>query len=472
MNQGAYPSFQILLVDDEPAWLKSLSLTLKSCAGLTNIITCQESREVMALLDQGGIGLVLLDLTMPHLSGEELLQQIAERHPEISAIVVSGLNQLETAVRCMKLGAFDYIIKTDEEDRIVGGVLRAVRMLEMQREYQEMSSRFVSGELRQPEAFADIITGDRGMLALFSYVEAVAKSPQPLLVTGESGVGKELIARAAHRLSGCRGKLVTVNVAGLDDTVFADTLFGHVRGAFTGADQVRRGMVEEAAEGALFLDEIGDLSIPSQVKLLRLLQEGEYFPLGSDLPKRLKARIIVATHQNLAAKEGSGAFRRDLYYRLRTHQVHVPPLRDRRGDIPLLLDHFLAEAAHALGKKKPLPPKGLAQFLATYSFPGNVRELKAMVYDAASVHRDGGLSMDYFTKAVERSQVEAGPVAARASKQNPFAGFAELPTFSEAAGFLVMEAMARAGGNQTLAARLLGISQPALSKRLKMRQEV
>src|SRR6266545_2389231 len=156
MNQSAYPSFEILLVDDEPAWLKSLSLTLKSCAGLTNIVTCQDSRDVMALLDQGAIGLVLLDLTMPHLSGEELLRQIGERHPEISTIVVSGLNQLETAVRCMKLGAFDYFIKTDEEDRIVGGVLRAVRMLEMQREYQEMSSRLVSGELRHPEAFAAI----------------------------------------------------------------------------------------------------------------------------------------------------------------------------------------------------------------------------------------------------------------------------------------------------------------------------
>lgn len=468
MDISAYPSFGILLVDDEPAWLRSLSLTLKSCAGITNTVTCQDSRDVMELLDRGGIGLVLLDLTMPHLSGEELLKRIGESHPEITTIVISGLNQLETAVRCMKLGAFDYFIKTDEEDRIVGGVLRAVRMLELQREYQEMSSRFVSGELRHPEAFSAIVTGDRGMLAAFSYVEAVAKSPQPLLITGESGVGKELIARAAHTLSGCRGKLVTVNVAGLDDTIFADTLFGHVRGAYTGADTIRRGMIEEAADGTLFLDEIGDLSIPSQVKLLRLLQEGEYFPLGIDQPKRLRARVIVATHQNLAAKEAAGAFRRDLYFRLRTHKVHVPPLRERKGDIPLLLDYFLAEAARTLGKKKPTPPKGLAQFLATYSFPGNVRELKAMVYDAVSVHRDRMLSMDSFVKAVECSQEEGGPAAASPPKQNPFAGFTELPTFSDAAAFLVMEAMDRANGNQTLAARLLGISQPALNKRLKM----
>jgi DNA-binding NtrC family response regulator len=466
-NQQTYPGFGILLVDDEPAWLKSLSLTLKSCAGLTNISTCQDSREVMGLLDRGGIGLVLLDLTMPHLSGEELLGQIRERHPEVTAIVISGLNQLETAVRCMKLGAFDYFIKTDEEDRIVGGVLRAVRMVEMERDYREMSVRLASGELQHPEVFAPIVTADRGMLSLFAYVEAVARSPQPLLITGESGVGKELVARAAHALSGCTGKLVTVNVAGLDDTVFSDTLFGHLRGAFTGADQPRRGMVEEAGDGTLFLDEIGDLSIPSQVKLLRLLQEGEYFPLGSDRPKRLSARVVVATHQDLAEKERGGSFRRDLFYRLRTHQVQIPPLRERPGDIPLLLDHFLVEAARALGKKKPTPPRELAPLLATYGFPGNVRELRAMVYDAVSVHRERMLSMDSFVRAVERGQSPATPLAAP-QRQNPFAGFPDLPTFAEVAGLLVDEAMARAGGNQTLAARLLGISQPALNKRLKM----
>jgi DNA-binding NtrC family response regulator len=425
----------------------------------------------MGILDSGSIGLVLLDLTMPHLSGEELLDLISEQHPEIATIVISGLNQIETAVGCMRRGAFDYFVKTDDEDRMIGGVLRAIRMQELQRDHREMASRFCSPEIRHPEAFEAIITNDRAMQAVFAYVEAVAKSPQPLLITGESGVGKELIARAAHLLSGCRGKLVTVNVAGLDDTVFADTLFGHVRGAFTGADQVRRGMVEEASDGTLFLDEIGDLSIPSQVKLLRLLQEGEYFPLGSDLPKRLTARIIVATHQNLTTKEGAGSFRRDLFYRLRTHQVHLPPLRERRGDIPLLLDHFLADAARILGKKKPTPPRGLAQFLATYAFPGNVRELKAMVFDAVSVHRERMLSMDSFVRAVERSRHESEPVLqAPPPRQNPFAGFDELPTFSEAAAFLVMDALDRANGNQTLAARLLGISQPALSKRLKMLQ--
>ena len=463
MSPTPYPSFSVLLVDDEPAWLHSLALTLERSAGITNLQTCADSREVMALLDRCKVGVVLLDLTMPHLSGEQLLAQIAERHPETTVIVISGLNQVETAVQCIKLGAFDYFVKTVEEDRLIGGILRAIRMRELEQDNREITDRFLSGTLQYPDAFSRILTADRGMQTIFAYVEAVARSPQPLLITGESGVGKELLARAAHALSGCKGPLVAVNVAGLDDTVFADTLFGHLRGAFTGADQPRKGMIEEAADGTLFLDEIGDLSIASQVKLLRLLQEGEYFPLGSDRPKRLKARIIVATHCDLVEREAQGKFRRDLYYRLRTHRIHVPPLRDRKGDIPLLLDYFLAAAADDLDKKKPTPPRELAQLLATYPFPGNIRELRSMVYDAVSVHRDRVLSMESFVQAIGPGGGAVLPTAAG----NPFSGLERLPTFGDAAELLVEEAMRRAAGNQSLAARLLGISQPALSKRLK-----
>ena len=469
MNSSLYPHFGVLLVDDEPAWLRSLSLTLERSAGISNISTCQDSREVMELLETREIGLVLLDLTMPNLAGDELLGLIAERHPEIAVIIISGMNQIESAVNCIKLGAFDYFVKTVEEDRLVSGVLRAIRMLELERQNREMSSRMLSGGLKCPEAFSGIVTTDRAMHAIFSYIEAVALSSEPLLIMGESGVGKELIAKAVHTLSGCSGQLVAVNVAGLDDLVFADTLFGHTRGAFTGADQPRRGMIEEAADGTLFLDEIGDLSIPSQVKLLRLLQEGEYFPLGSDRPKRLKARVVVATHQDLSLKQAAGTFRRDLYYRLCTHMVHVPPLRERKGDLPPLLDHFLEDAARALGKKKPTPPRELLQLLATYSFPGNIRELKALVYNAVSVHRDRVLSMETFLKTIGRPETKQNQDALKGPEQNLYAGLERLPTFGEAAELLVEEAMSRANGNQTIAARLLGISQPALSKRLKLR---
>jgi DNA-binding NtrC family response regulator len=463
------PSFPILLVDDEPAWLRSLRVALGR-AGIDQVLQCQDSREVMDLLAREPVGLVLLDLNMPHLGGEDLLARIAAERPEVAVIVISGMNQVDTAVRCVKAGAFDYFVKTAEEDRLVGGVLRAIRMLELQRENRAMASRVLSGGLEHPEAFSAVITRDRAMLAIFAYVEAVARSPQPILVQGESGVGKELVARAAHALSGRRGPMLAVNVAGLDDAVFADTLFGHARGAFTGADQPRRGMIEEAADGTLFLDEIGDLSTASQVKLLRLLQEGEYFPLGSDRPRRLQARVIAATHADLAARQAAGTFRRDLYYRLVTHQVRIPPLRERRGDLPLLLDHFLDEAARSLDKRRPTVPRELLQLLGAYAFPGNIRELRAMVFDAVSQHRSHVLSTESFQQAMARAGGAPAAALAEGPPGRPFADLAHLPTIHDAVEQLVDEALARASGNQTIAARLLGITQSALSKRLKARR--
>jgi len=467
MKEALYPAFGVLLVDDEPPWLRSLTMTLEGPGALSNITQLSDSRQVMPLLSQQHIGLILLDLTMPHLSGEELLSAIVEEHPEISVIVLSGLNQIETAVRCMRLGAFDYLVKTDEEDRILDSVRRAVRMQELQQENKEMRRRFLNDRLECPQVFSEIVTQNKTMRSIFQYIEAVAKSTQPILITGESGVGKELVARAVHVLSRGEGPLVSVNVAGLDDSVFTDTLFGHRRGAFTGAEEVRSGMVEQAAEGTLFLDEIGDLSLSCQVKLLRLLQEGEYYPLGSDLPKQLRARIVVATHQDLAEKRSSGGFRKDLFYRLRAHHVHIPPLRERKDDIGLLLDHFLEEAALSFGKKVPAYPKELVTLLSTYSFPGNMRELRSMVFDAMSVHSSRMLSMNTFLLTMQE-QGERPATADAADQHNVFQSCEEIPTLGEAVDQLVGEAMRRSDNNQTIASRLLGISQPALSKRLKL----
>ena len=460
-----YPAFGVLLVDDELPWLRSLSLTLEGPGGLNNLILCSDGRKVMEILAAQEIGLVLLDLTMPQISGEQLLEQIVAEHPQIYVIILSGMNQLETAVRCMRMGAFDYFVKTVDEDRLVDGVRRAVRMVELQAENHAMRQRFLSDQLQSPDVFAPIVTGSAAMRAVFKYLEAVAPSQQPILIAGESGVGKELIVQAIHQLSNCKGPLVAVNVAGLDDNHFADTLFGHVRGAFTGADTLRKGMIEIAAGGTLFLDEIGDLSQPSQVKLLRLLQNGEYYPLGADQPKRMAARVVVATHQNLEQQMADGQFRRDLYYRLLAHRVQIPPLRERKEDLPLLLGHFLEKAAAQLGKMIPTPPRELAVLLATYSFPGNIRELEAMVYDAVSQHSSRTLSMKSFLERIGQTEADL-PQSTRA-QDNPFAGLDELPTLRKAGQQLVDEALRRSADNQSIAARLLGISQPALSKRLK-----
>ena len=455
-----------MLVDDEQPWLRSLSLTLEGPGGITNLMQCSDSREVMTILGQRDIGLVLLDLTMPHISGDELLEQIVAEYPQIRVIIISGMNQLETAVNCMRAGAFDYFVKTVDEDRLVDGVRRAIRMVELESENLAIRRRFFHDQLDKPEVFSPIVTNNAAMKARFQYLEAVAPSSQPILITGESGVGKELVAQAIHTLSANQGSLVSVNVAGLDDNVFADTLFGHVRGAFTGAENVRKGMIERAAGGTLFLDEIGDLHEPSQVKLLRLLQNGEYYPLGSDQPKQMTARVVVATHADLDAKMAAGKFRRDLYYRLYSHHVHLPPLRERKDDLPLLLDHFLTEAALKLGKKKPTPPKELVVLLSTYSFPGNIRELEAMIYDAVSQHTHKTLSMKSFLQRID-AQTDALPVEQSSMAVNPFSSLNDLPTLQQAGKLLVDEAMRRSTGNQSVAARLLGISQPALSKRLK-----
>lgn len=472
MSETGYPSFSTLLVDDEAPWLRSLRMTLEGPGGITNIVTCQDSRQVLELLGQQDVGLILLDLTMPHISGEELLTRIMEQYPETSVIVLSGMNQLEAAVRCMRLGAFDYLVKTVDEERILDAVRRAVTVQELRRENREMRSRLLEDRLEHPEAFSGIVTRNSALRSIFKYIEAVAGSSQPILITGESGVGKELIARAVHELSRATGPLIAVNVAGLDDNVFADTLFGHIRGAFTGADEARRGMVEQAADGTLFLDEIGDLSLISQVKLLRLIQEGEYYPLGSDTPRRMRARIVVATHCDLAARQRAQQFRSDLYYRLRAHHVHIPPLRERKDDLQLLLDFFLDEACREFGKKVPTYTKELLTLLNNYSFPGNMRELKSMVYDAVSVHTSKMLSMNAFIQGMgvrETDLPEAG--ADQSGGYNPFTVCEELPSLGESIDLLLSETMRRSDNNQTIASRMLGISQPALSKRLKLRSK-
>lgn len=468
INQALYPEFGLLLVDDEESFLRSLSITLARGAGVSHIHRCSDSREVMDMLQAQPIGLVLLDLTMPYVSGQALLAQIKEQHPDILVIIISGLNQVESAVQCLKEGAFDYFVKTTEEGSIIEGVKRAIRMQEMRRENLALGQRMLNNSLENPEVFEPIVSRSKQMRALFQYIESVAPSNQPLLISGESGTGKELLAKAAHQLSRRSGALISVNVAGLDDNVFADTLFGHQKGAFTGADRNRPGLIEEAAGGTLFLDEIGDLSMASQVKLLRLLQEGEYYPLGSDRPKRMAARVIVATHQQLQQRQEEGRFRRDLYYRLCTHQVQVPPLRKRREDLPLLLEHFLEQAANELDKPIPVYPPELPVLLNNYHFPGNIRELRALVFDAVSRHRSHSLSLSVFRQVMGKSadQCLTAPGAQGESLVN-FDPQKVLPTLAQMDALLVAEALRRAQNNQSLASRLLGISQPALSKRLK-----
>ncbi len=319
---------------------------------------------------------------------------------------------------------------------------------------------------------ADIITQNNEMHAIFEYLCSICQSTQPVLITGETGVGKELIAKAIHISSGARGRMVTVNAAGLDDNVFSDTLFGHVRGAFTGADRDRQGLIEKAKFGTLFLDEIGDLTAASQVKLLRLIQENEYLPLGQDEPKHSNSRIVTATNMDLWVQQRSGLFRKDLNFRLRTHHMNIPPLRNRLEDLPLLVDHFMKKASAALRKKTPTAPRELIPLLSTYSFPGNIRELEAMIFDAVSRHRDRILTLETFKAHIEKERnAKFDNRAHDTDNDNQVLFSGDLPTIKQATELLVEEAMKRAKGNQSIAARMLGISRQALGKRLKNKSD-
>jgi len=456
----------VVVVDDEPHILTGTRLALRG-GGVGVVKTVDDSRALLPFLAENGARLILLDLIMPHCSGLELLPRLIRDYPEIPVIVMTASDQLETAVTCMKAGAFDYLVKPVEKSRLLASVRTALELSELRREVSNLAHRFLDGQLEQPAVFAPIITCSAKMTTIFQYLEVVANSPQPILIHGETGTGKELVARAIHLASGRTGRFVAVNLAGLDDQLFSDSLFGHVRGAFTGADKSREGLIASAAHGTLFLDEIGDLQESSQVKLLRLLQENEYYPVGSDNLVTSHARIVAATNRNLADLVASGRFRNDLYFRLRAHNVRLPSLRERREDIPILLDHFLTKAATALDRDIPAVPPDLVSLLASYDFPGNIRELEALLFDAVACSRGGTLALEPFTSLIPLiGNVPAAPLETPldAGLQSLFGGF---PTLKMAETLLIEEALRRTGGRQGVAAELLGLTRQALNKRLK-----
>ncbi|MCD6396582.1 MAG: sigma-54-dependent Fis family transcriptional regulator [Spirochaetaceae bacterium] len=310
-------------------------------------------------------------------------------------------------------------------------------------------------DLKHPGAFSDMITKSRVMMDLFRYTEAIADSIEPVLVCGETGVGKELFSRAIYLAGYFKGNFVAANVAGIDDMSFTDTLFGHKKGAFTGAMDSRQGLLHQAQNGTLLLDEVGDLSHNSQIKLLRLIDNGEYYPLGSDTPVKSNARIIAASNRNLTYLVGSGQFRKDLYYRLSTHSVDIPPLRERREDILPLFEYYVRTVSQKYNYPELSWPSGLTSMLTSYSYPGNVRELRAMIVDAV-IRSSSGLLY------VEAMQNKIKPV----SLESMFSCNLPLPSLKQIKKELIGEALKRTNGNQSLAACMLGISRQALSKRL------
>jgi len=460
-------NYSVAIIDDEKEALYTYSLILKQ-SGINDVVLIQDARELPIILKERSFSVLLLDLSMPYVSGFELLKYLTVEYPEIPVIILTAMKDVETAVECMKMGANDYLVKPVEKNKLISSIKKALEMNHLKEEIAGLKHRLIEDRLENEDAFSEIITVNQKMRGIFKYIEVISRTDQPVLITGETGTGKELIARAIHKVSGKRGDFIAVNVAGLDDTMFSDALFGHRKGAFTGAISNREGLIAKAKGGTLFLDEIGDLSEASQLKLLRVIQEKVYYPLGSDISKSTDARIIVSTNQDILEMVSKGKFRKDLFYRLKAHHVHLPPLRERKDDIPILLDYFITESAKQLGKRPPKYPEELIILLMNYNFPGNIRELKMIVYDAVARCKSSILSLEIFKDLIDINNAIDKELKSEIIKFYIQMRFPDkLPTLKEMEEILMNEALRRAKGNQGIAASMLGITRQALNKRLR-----
>ena len=457
---------RVFLIDDEQAVLDSLEITL-DMAGFHHTVTCNEPENAIEQLRKAGASLVLLDLHMPKLRGDELLPQLKEEFPEIPVIIVTGINDLKTAVNCMKLGASDYIVKPVEKNELLASVNNMLNLKNAETEISNLKNELLGGGMYlENDVYPPIITRNRRMISILKYLRAIKHSDKPILITGETGVGKDLFARAIHDLRGVQGPFITVNLGGLDDNMFSDTLFGHTKGSFTGADKARKGLIDSAKGGTIFLDEIGELSVASQIKLLRLIQNSEYLPLGSDITRKANVNIICATNIDFEESIKNKTFRKDLFYRLKTHHIHIPPLKERLEDIEPLTRHFIKNAASRMDKEEPTYPSQLLALLKNYSFPGNVRELESIIDDAVSSAETNQLSLEPIKKRTGISEpaineIESGVEAGALEFPE------QMPTIAQVENIMIEEALKRFDGNQTLAAEILGISRHTLIRRIK-----
>jgi len=375
---------RVLIVDDEPSLLRALESLLKK-KGL-DVVALESPIAATQQLAQEDFDVALLDIKMPELSGLELLNAVKHRRPEIEVIMMTGHATVETALAAVKAGAYDYLTKPFDDvelvARAVGKAAERKQLFDRNRELERQLSA------RAPAAGEGLVGTSPGIREVTRMIEAVAYSAATVLVTGESGTGKELVARALHARSPRRAQpFVALNCGALTETLLESELFGHVKGAFTGAQRDQKGLFDAADGGTIFLDEIGDIPPPTQVRLLRVLQEGEIKRVGAAESVKVDVRVIAATHRDLPKLVKGGKFREDLFYRLNVINIPLPPLRDRVEDIPLLAHHFLRRYAERLGKKVRSVAPETIELLSGYRWPGNVRELENAVERAVVLCR-------------------------------------------------------------------------------------
>ena len=441
--------FRILVVDDEPAQRELVCGFLRK-QGL-EAIPAESGEQGLEIFRQQPFDLLLTDQKMPKLSGLDLLKSVRAINPETSVIVMTAYGKIESAVAAIKEGATDYLTKPLNLDELLHKIEQVRERHRLYVENRELR------EALQGRHRIEGVLGESGqMLEVTSLVRRVAPSEATVLIRGESGTGKELIAKAIHYASPRAGApLIRVNCAALPETLLESELFGHEKGAFTGAVAKRKGRFELADRGSLFLDEIGDLPLPLQAKLLRVLQEREFERVGSSLPIRVDVRILAATHRDLEGLLKTGQFREDLYFRLNVVTILLPPLRERRQDLPLLMDHFLKLFAEKNRKTIRGFTQDARQALLRYDYPGNVRELENIIERAVVLTRDEVIGREDLPLSVpEAEEGKGGEITLTAATEGTERR-------------MIREALARSGGVQTRAAELLGIGERALRYKLK-----
>jgi DNA-binding NtrC family response regulator len=440
--------FRILVVDDEPAQLELLSGFLTKQGFET--LAAAGAIKALEIFRRESIDLIVTDQKMPDMSGLDLVKAVRAINPEASVIVITAYGTVDTAVAAIKSGAADYLSKPVNLDELL------YRVEQVRERHRLLSENRELREALQMHHRIEGIIGEGGrMLEVFSLVRRVASSEATVLIRGESGTGKELIAKAIHYGSPrAPGPMIRVNCAALPETLLESELFGHEKGAFTGAVAARKGRFELADGGTLFLDEIGDLPLALQAKLLRVLQEREFERLGSSKPIRVDVRILTATHRDLEALLKAGQFREDLYYRLNVVTIALPALRERREDIPLLMDHFVQRFAEKNHKTIRGFTHDAREMLLRYDYPGNVRELENIIERAVVLTRDD---------VIGRADLPLSTHGPMGEENEP----ASLPAAVEGMERkMITGALVRSGGIQTRAAEILGISERALRYKL------
>jgi len=459
-------SARILVVDDEEIVLKSCLRILGG--GDLVLETAGNGPDALRLIEDNPYDLMILDIMMPGMDGLEVLQRAKESHPDIDVIMITGLSQIDVAVRAMKLGAFDYLPKPFEPDELKIVVERALERRRLLRENVNLKTE-VSSKYR----FENIIGSSAPMQQVYRLIAQCAPTNSTVLITGESGTGKELIARAIHYNSLRKDKpFVPVDCNSLSEMLLESELFGHVKGSFTGAVSNKRGMFEVADGGTLFLDEIGNISLSTQAKLLRVLQEREFRAVGDTRTQTTNIRLVTATNKDLKAMVAEGTFREDLYYRINIFPIRMPALRERRDDIPALAFHFLQEFKTELGKDVNEISEGAMAALVNYDWPGNVRELENAIHRAMILASGKVIRRAYLANIIEAPGV-ADLEAPRTSEElKRLKKIAREKSVEDLEKRFVLEALKRNAWNVTRSAEETGMQRAnfqALMKKYRIR---